>query len=78
VFNKDLSYYFATDIGEKWRVSLEHRYDFRDNDLEYQEYGIWRDLHCFEGRLSYRMRERSQGVFVVIGLKAFPRARTRF
>jgi len=78
VFNQDFTYYFGTDLGEKWRISLEHRYDFNDNDLEYQEYRIWRDLHCFEGAISYRVRERSEGVHILIGLKAFPRARARF
>jgi lipopolysaccharide assembly outer membrane protein LptD (OstA) len=78
VFNEDLSYYFGTDLGEKWRVSLEHRYDFHDDDLEYQEYRIWRDLHCFEGAISYRVRERSEGVHILIGLKAFPGARAKF
>jgi hypothetical protein len=78
MLNEDVSYYFATDLGEKWRASLEHRFDFRDNDLEYQEYRIWRDLHCFEGALSYRIRERSQRVFIMIGLKAFPGAQAKF
>jgi len=78
VLNEEVSYYFATNLGEKWRVSLEHRYDFHDNDLEFQEYKIWRDLHCFEGAVSYRIRERSQRVFISIGLKAFPSSQIKF
>ena len=78
VFNEDFSYGFATNLGEKWRVSLEHRYDFHDNEFEYQEYKIWRDLHCFEGAISYRIRERSERVMIMIGLKAFPGAQVKF
>jgi hypothetical protein len=78
VFNEDVSYYFGTNLGQKWRVSLEHRYDFHDNELEYQEYRIWRDLHCFEGGISYRIREKSERVLIMIGLKAFPGAEVKF
>jgi len=78
ILNEEVSYYLATNLGEKWRVSLEHRYDFHDNDLEFQEYKIWRDLHCFEGAISYRIRERSQRVFISIGLKAFPSSQIKF
>jgi hypothetical protein len=78
VLNEEVSYYLATNLGEKWRVSFEHRYDFHDNDLEFQEYRIWRDLHCFEGAVSYRIRERSQRVFISIGLKAFPSSQIKF
>jgi len=78
VFNEDVSYYLGTNLGQKWRVSVEHRYDFHDNELEYQEYRIWRDLHCFEGAISYRIRERSERVLFIIGLKAFPGAQVKF
>jgi len=78
LFKEDLSYLFATNIGEKWRISLEHRFDFKDNDLEYQEYRVWRELHCFEGAISYRIREKSQGVYFLIGLRAFPKTKLRF
>ena len=78
VFNEDVLYYFGTNLGQKWRVSVEHRYDFHDNELEYQEYRIWRDLHCFEGAISYRIREKSERILIMIGLKAFPGAQVKF
>ena len=78
VFNEDISYYLGTNLGQKWRVSVEQRYDFHDNDLEYQEYRIWRDLHCFEAAISYRIRERSERILFIVGLKAFPGAQVKF
>jgi len=76
--NKDLRLEFATALGEKYKVRIEGRYDFEDSRLEYQQYSIERDMHCFTGGIAYRKRRSSTDVYAVISLKAFPHSRLKF
>jgi len=70
--NKDLKFQFATELGEKYKIQVETRYDFEDSKLERYEFMIERDMHCFTGAIAYRKRRTSTDVYVVISLKAFP------
>ncbi|NQT46227.1 MAG: LPS-assembly protein LptD [Candidatus Omnitrophica bacterium] len=61
----------SSQIGKDWRLRIYERYDFEGNELEEQEYGITRDLHCWLVDFVYNVRD-AQTFWLVFRLKAFP------
>ncbi len=78
IINREVFYEFALNLGDKWRIGFEHRYDFEDNDLEYQSYEVIRDLHCWEAGFRFRERNESTDFRLVLTLKSIPGLRFRF
>src|SRR5690606_23268609 len=40
------------NITPKWKVNFRTGYDFNTNDLSYTSFNVYRDLHCWEFRLT--------------------------
>jgi hypothetical protein len=59
-------------FGPLWRVGFEQRYDFALDDFSYQEFWVWRDLHCWEALVTLRDREEATTVMMLLNIKAFP------
>jgi len=61
----------SVPFGSKWRVDSYATYNFENNRFEGREISIWRDLHCWEGRLGlYRDQEETE-IYLVFTLKGF-------
>jgi hypothetical protein len=61
------------EVTPAWRLYLYQRLNLVSKQVEEQSFGIWRDLHCWEIRLS--VKQRLDGTFEYgfsINLKAFP------
>ncbi len=76
--NRDISTRFTTRLGSKYKVSVEYRYDFEDQELDLQEYELERDLGCFIGQIGIRDRRQSTDIYIMLSLTAFPKEKIRF
>ncbi len=74
-FDTQVMYSFSKAFGPLWRAGFEQRYDFAMNDFSYQEFWLWRDLHCWEILLSLRDRQEATSVMLTFNIKAFPMRR---
>ena len=60
-------------INKDWKFRIYERYELRDNAFQQQEYTIYRDLHCWTGEVTCRIKDQKDFTFwVVFRLKAFP------
>jgi lipopolysaccharide assembly outer membrane protein LptD (OstA) len=58
-------------LGKKWRIDSYAAYDLKNDNFEGREISIWRDLHCWEGRLGlYRDQDETE-VYLIFTLKGF-------
>jgi hypothetical protein len=73
--NPQLVYSFSKSFGSLWRAGFEQRYDFSTNNFSYQEFWLWRDLHCLELLVSLRDRREATTFMVLLNIKAFPISR---
>ncbi|MDP8253547.1 MAG: LPS assembly protein LptD [Candidatus Kaelpia aquatica] len=77
-YERDTSAQFTTDfnyrINEKWKFRVYQRYEFQSSSFERQEFTIYRDLHCWDGKLSFinNNLDNDKAIFVVFTCKAFP------
>ncbi|MDD5680136.1 MAG: LPS assembly protein LptD [Candidatus Omnitrophica bacterium] len=60
-------------INKDWKFRIYERYEIRENQFQQQEYTIYKDLHCWTGEVTCRIKEQRDFTFwVVFRLKAFP------
>lgn len=78
VFNREVLYGMGYQLGKKWSLAFEHRYDFERDELTRQTYEVRRNLHCWEGALQFRERESGWDVSVVMNIAAFPGTKVSF
>jgi hypothetical protein len=71
-FETQAIYSFSRAFGPKWRAGFEQRYNFASDEFTYQEFWVWRDLHCWEVLLTVRDRQEATTVMVLFNIKAFP------
>jgi hypothetical protein len=58
-------------LGKKWRIDTYADYDLKKDNFEGREISIWRDLHCWEGRLGLYQDRRETEIYLVFTLKGF-------
>lgn len=51
-FNHDLLFNGDVNLTSKWKIGFTSGFDFREKNLKYSTFDIYRDLHCWEMRLS--------------------------
>ncbi|MBK7763575.1 MAG: LPS-assembly protein LptD [Bacteroidetes bacterium] len=51
-FNQNLNFSGDVNLTEKWKIGLSSGYDFRQKEITYTSFNIFRDLHCWEMRLN--------------------------
>lgn len=78
VFNREILYGLGYQLGEKWGVGFEHRYDFETDELRTQTYELRRSLHCWEMAIRVRDRESGTDIDVTFNIKAFPGSKLKF
>jgi len=71
-FETQAIYSFSRAFGPKWRAGFEQRYNFASDEFTYQEFWVWRDLHCWEALLTVRDRQEATTVMMLFNIKAFP------
>lgn len=72
VIERDFIYGLDYNLGRKWGIGFEHRYDFTDGGLRTQRYEIRRSWH--DWNTAFRIRERESGLDfgIEIQLKTTP------
>jgi len=71
----DLVNGFNFPLSKKWRTSLVTRYDIYNRELTEQGIHIYRDLHCWEVRLSWTKIPAEEEIWLMVNLKVFPEER---
>jgi hypothetical protein len=68
-------YSLSKSLGPLWRAGFSQHYSISESDFTYQEFWVWRDLHCWEVLLKVRDREESTSITLLFNIKAFPMRR---
>ena len=71
-FDTQVVYSLSKAFGPLWRAGFEQHYSISESDLTYQEFWVWRDLHCWEAMLRLRDRREATTVMLLFNIKAFP------
>lgn len=70
------NYWFETTMGfnltRHWRVEYGGRFDLSGKQTVYQEYSIYRDLHCWEARFVRRYSNATWEYYFRLNIKAHP------
>jgi len=70
------NYWFETTLGfnltRHWRVEYGGRFDLSGKETVYQEYSIYRDLHCWEAQFVRRYSGGSWEYYFRLNIKAHP------
>ncbi len=74
-FDTQAMYSMSRAFGPLWRVGFEQHYSISSSDYTYQEFWVWRDLHCWEALLRVRDRQEATSVEILFNIKAFPMRR---
>ena len=68
-------YSLSKALGPLWRAGFSQHYSISESEFTYQEFWIWRDLHCWEVLLRVRDREEATSVTLLFNIKAIPMRR---
>jgi lipopolysaccharide assembly outer membrane protein LptD (OstA) len=60
------------NFTSNWRVEYGSRFDISGNETVYQEFSLYRDLHCWEARFVRRYSQGSWQYFFRVNIKALP------
>lgn len=71
----DIANGFNFPITKKWRARLATRYDIYSGKLMERGIHIYRDLHCWEARLSWTKISSEEEIWLMFNLKVFPEER---
>ena len=74
-FDTQAIYSLSKAFGPLWRAGFEQHYSISESELSYQEFWVWRDLHCWEAMLRVRDRREATTVMLLLNIKAFPMRR---
>jgi hypothetical protein len=70
------NYWFELTAGlnltRHWRVEYGGRFDLSGKQTVYQEYSVYRDLHCWEARLVRRYSDGDWEYYFRLNIKAHP------
>jgi lipopolysaccharide assembly outer membrane protein LptD (OstA) len=60
------------NLSRNWRVDYSSRYDITQRQIAYQEFSVYRDLHCWQARFVRRFQNGSWQYYFRINIKAHP------
>jgi len=66
---------FNFPITGKWKARLATRYDIYNRELMERGIHLYRDLHCWEARLSWTKIPSEEEIWFTVNLKVFPEGR---
>jgi len=61
---------FSSDITKNWNVSYSTNFDFDRKVVTHGSINIRRDLHCWDGTLSWTVIGAGKGYYLRIGIKS--------
>ncbi len=57
-------------ITDNWKASYSTTYDIKDKKVTSSSISLYRDLHCWEGRLNWNPTGVGKGYYLIINIKA--------
>ncbi len=60
------------NLSRNWRIDYSSRYDVGNREIAYQEFSIYRDLHCWQARFVRRFQSGRWEYYFRINIKAHP------
>ena len=60
------------NLSRNWRVDYSNRYDITNREIAYQEFSIYRDLHCWQARFVRRFQNNRWEYYFRVNIKAHP------
>ena len=60
------------NLSRNWRVDYSNRYDITEREIAYQEFSIYRDLHCWQARFVRRFQNGTWQYYFRVNVKAHP------
>lgn len=60
------------DITHNWKLTYGNRYDINEKEIAYQRFTLYRDLHCWEARISGEYSNEQWTYYFKINIKAHP------
>jgi lipopolysaccharide assembly outer membrane protein LptD (OstA) len=60
------------NLSRNWRVDYSNRYDITEREIAYQEFSIYRDLHCWQARFVRRFQNGRWEYYFRVNVKAHP------
>lgn len=72
LFDTQAIYSVSKSFGPLWRAGFEQHYSISGGEFTYQEFWVWRDLHCWEALLRITDRQEATSVMFLLNIKAFP------
>ena len=67
-----LDFQTGLNLTTNWRIEYSGRFDLSGNETVYQEYSVYRDLHCWEARFVRRYSADQWQYYFRINIKAHP------
>ncbi|MFZ1947083.1 MAG: LPS assembly protein LptD [bacterium] len=67
-----LEFMTGFSLTRNWRIDYSGRFDLSGKETVYQEFGIYRDLHCWEASLVRRYSDGIWQYYLRINIKAHP------
>lgn len=59
-------------LTRRWFLSYQNRYDFSEEKVTEQTFEFYRDMHCWEGRITWVATGFREGYYFRINIKALP------
>jgi lipopolysaccharide assembly outer membrane protein LptD (OstA) len=59
-------------LTRRWLLSYQNRYDFSEEKITEQTFEFYRDMHCWEGRITWIATGFREGYYFRINIKALP------
>jgi hypothetical protein len=59
-------------LTRRWLLSYHNRYDFSDEKITEQTFEFYRDMHCWEGRITWIATGYREGYYFRVNIKAMP------
>jgi lipopolysaccharide assembly outer membrane protein LptD (OstA) len=60
------------NLSRNWRIDYSNRYDITKREMAYQEFSIYRDLHCWQARFVRRFQNGRWQYYFRVNVKAHP------
>ncbi len=60
------------NLSRNWRIDYSNRYDITKREMAYQEFAIYRDLHCWQARFVRRFQNGRWEYYFRVNIKAHP------
>ena len=67
-----LEFQTGFNLSRNWRIDYASRYDITEREIAYQEFAIYRDLHCWQAKFVRRFQNGRWEYYFRVNIKAHP------